>query len=449
MPDSVDRLHKAMKTGRGITPFVGSGLSIESTGNARHASWSGLILDGIDLCHRTLPDLRPGWADTLRAHLQQGDVTSYLTAAQEVSVRLRSWAGGRVFANWLIDGVGDLRVVKRALPEAVGRLGPFILTTNYDTIIERVNPGLRTVSWDDQDPMSAVRNRENAVLHLHGVASKPDSVVLGWSDYQHLADLPLQTFAKDAMMALETLLFICCGAGLDDPSIGPALRFAEDIMPKRSVEHFLLVVGKDLRSALSRQQPFVTPVAYGAEHSELAYFLEQLADGRVPRVIQDPAAYDSRSTGGPLVALLDLAGPADERLGDALEDARRALRAAGQLERRTASPAGLSGWDLADQKAVLEQLAAASTAPVAWLGTSVVELTLAIQDAGDGASQLLAPRFEHSRQRLEPLIRTLEEVDSLVVELERRLLAVLADLQERALSVHGYQTSVEAYEVYY
>lgn len=444
MPEPVDRLLRAMDSRRGITPFVGSGLSIESTGNAPYASWASLILDGIDVCTTNLTDLRPGWADTLKAHLQQGDVTSYLTAAQEVSVRLRNCAGGRVFANWLLDGVGDLRVRKRALPEAVGRLGAFILTTNYDTIIEQACPDRRTVSWDDDNAIAVVRDREEAVLHLHGVASRPDSIILGWSDYQRLADVPLQKFAKDALMTLDTLLFIGCGAGLDDPSVGPALRFAEDILPPGLGEHFLLVLGKDLRAALNRQQTLVTPVAYGAEHGELASFLEQLAAGLAPQVPQDPAAYETRSPKRPPVALLDLAGPADERLGDALEDTRRALRAIGQLERRTASPAGLLGWDLADQKAVLEQLAAAATSPIAWLGTNVAQLAVAVQDAGDLASQLLAPRFEDSRHRLEPLTHNIEELDSLVIDLERRLLAVLADLRDRVLSVHTYQASVEA-----
>lgn len=444
MPEPLGRLHEAMSKKRGITPFVGSGLTIEATRNAPQASWSGLILDGIELCQRTLPDLRPGWSDTLVEHLQQGDVTSYLTAAQEVSARLQGWAGGRIFANWLADGVGGLKAVDAALPKAVGRLGSFILTTNYDTIIEQENPRLSTTSWNSKDAMSVFRSWDETVFHLHGVASDPTSIIFGWSDYQHLSDTDSQSFVKKVLTTTETLLFIGCGAGLDDPSVGPALQFADNVMPEDAVEHFLLVAGKDLRSALMPQRPrSITPVAYGADHLELSSFLDQLADGRVPNVTQDPAAYDIRFVSMPRIALLDLAGPADERIGDAIEATRRALRAIGQLERRTASPAGMLTWDLADQEAVLEQLAAAGAAPAARLGASVAQLAVAIQNAGDLASQLLAPRFAERRKRLNPLVRNIEELNLLVIDLEGRLAVVLADVRERAQNVGAYRTSIQ------
>ena len=437
MQDSLTRLVRARTTHGGLTPFVGSGVAVAATSNAKVASWIGLIEDGIAQCQRALPNLRPEWAERLRDHLVQGDVISYLAVAQEITARLRGHAGGRVFARWLVDSVGSLKATDPRLPRAIASVaGGLILTTNYDTIIE-AESNHRTVNWCDQDASQALRNRDRAVVHLHGVASQPDSVIMGAADYQRLADEGWATFLKQAAGVTTTFMFVGCGAGLSDPSIGPLLRFLDDL-PDKSIEHYLLVPGVKLRTALREPAAAcIQPVAYGPTHGDLPAFLEALANGSIPYASQDSDSYDGASA-RPVVALLDIAGPAENSLKQAIEDGRRVMRAVGQLERRITAPAGMLGWDLSDQQAVHQQIAASAAASSDWVKEASEKLVVGVQTAADTSSKLLARQFADRLERLRPLLVLIEELRTICDDVAPRLEAYLADLRGRAEDVYDY-----------
>jgi SOS-response transcriptional repressor LexA len=413
MTEALDRLREAARaTKPPPTPFVGAGLSSAATDGAAHASWRGLLLDGIEVCERVVSPLPAGWASFMNAQLDNADVTTYLTVADEITRRLRAVRGGREFDAWIRTTVGALHPTAEGerIIKAVRSLGPVIMTTNYDTLLEDVEPPWSSTTWMDPDAGEAVRGTE-VVLHLHGVARDPESIILSSADYVGLGKEELPQVLNRSFFASHRFIFIGCGDGLSDPNIAPLIEFVNRVMPKKKTEHYILVRGGQLRELI--ENPFselIVPVAYGTSFGELPSFLEKLAAGKDIEVSQDPRFYEQRTAAKPRTALLELAGPAQQKLQDALDALQRAMHAMGQVEHRGAMPAGMAGWDLGDQAAVHAQLAASVTDPAAYLESCLLQVVLAFEDAGDDVGQLMAPKFAKHADRLAPIIETVSEL---------------------------------------
>ena len=94
--EALDRLYEAMAEDSPVsqlTPFVGSGVSVAATGGNPHASWSGLLLDGIEVCERLIPGLPFGWADQRKGLLVSADMHSFIALAEDIGPRLREIRG--------------------------------------------------------------------------------------------------------------------------------------------------------------------------------------------------------------------------------------------------------------------------------------------------------------------------------------------------------------------
>jgi hypothetical protein len=293
MTEALDRLREAMAQKPLPTPFVGSGLSSAATGGAAHASWRGLIADGIKVCERVVSPLPPGWASRMRDQLDNSDVISYIAAADEITRRLRVVRGGREFGYWIRRTVGGLHPTPEGekIIKAVRSLGKAVVTTNYDTLIEDAKPRWHSSTWTDKDYAHAVR-QTRMVLHLHGVVGKPDSIILSSADYERLSLGELTQVLNKSLFASHRFIFIGCGDGLSDPDIAPLIDFMNKIMPEESTEHYILVRGGQLRELNERPlSPLIVPVAYGEKFEHLAPFLQKLAGGQQIDTSQDPEFY--------------------------------------------------------------------------------------------------------------------------------------------------------------
>ena len=192
------------------------------------------------------------------------------------------------------------------------------------------------------------------------------------------------------------------------------LQFIDRFLPDQSTEHFQLVVGSDLRTAMERSlADSVVPIAYGERREDLADFIESLAAGKPQlEVSQDPAFYERRSRGARR-GFLDVAAPAEaalSRVRDAIEDT---LRGIGAVERRSATLRGIENWTLVQQQEHHEQLAAAVSWPASRLVRSASLLEQFIQDADDRLKLLLEGRFASQRDRLKPVLNEVEALDGL------------------------------------
>jgi hypothetical protein len=432
--DALDRLLGVVEDPETrLVPFVGSGVSYAVTEEDAHASWAGLLQSGIERCAVVLPGLPEDWGDRTRARLAGGDVMTYLNVADEVSLRLKGRGDGREFKAWIEATVGALHVKRPELIDAVGQLSDtLIVTTNYDTLLED-HLGRGGVTQHDKTFRASLGGLKPVIAHLHGVVRDHETVVLGSADYQRLADDAAQKALKDALFITHTFLFVGCGDGLRDRSVGPVLGFVDRVLEESEVEHYLLVRGTDLRSAL--ETPIansVVPIAYGAGYEQLAPFLAELATGKAPSPSQDPAYYEDQPSRRPRTGLLDLAAPSERALQLSLDVIQLSLRAMAQVERRGKAPEGIETWDYSDQAAVHQQLAAAVDQPIERLANDAARLVGALEEADEMAGQLWAERFAAHASQLEPLRALTGELDGLCAHLAARATGWESTLVERS-----------------
>jgi hypothetical protein len=386
------RLRAAMASGARPTPFIGAGVASAVTGGAACASWHGLLLDGIEQCRQSVL-VPPGWANRMREHLASGDAISYLAVADEIKRRLEARAGGQDFGSWLKESVGSLTPTEEGweLISAIRHLGDVIITTNFDSLLEREGPEPQLYEkwnafhWKDDDWAGALEKKP-VVLHLHGMAAEPESVILSSADYQRILLDELDKIVSQYLSVSRRFLYIGCGDGLSDPHIAPLMRRVIEVLAVRKGqqkqegrEDFILVRGGELRQLIDRPLPEqIFPVVYGTTFDELTGFLRKLREGLELNVSQDLGDYrpiaSAVSAVAPLgpygwadeaglpaaaqlaagergaeppVTTLSLQVLADQQVREALAAVRRAARAMDRVAGCVALPIGMATWESA------------------------------------------------------------------------------------------------------
>jgi len=294
--------------------IAGAGVAVAATaggvpGSNRVASWKGLLADGIERCVLVgRPAATEGWAERLRADLESADLDDLLSMAERVASRLGAPAEGE-YRRWLRGTVGALRVSDPSVPRALAELGTTIATTNYDGLLEEVT-GRPPVTWRDGARMErVVRGDEAGILHLHGHWQDPESVVLGIRSYEKvLGDAPAQAMIR-ALRTLRTLVFVGCGAGLEDPNFAALLAWSRDVFAGSEYRHFRLCLNSEVAAlhALHPPEERLFPVPYGGEHGDLVPFLRGLRARRSPAAIPPaptPATASSSVSAAPDVPRL-------------------------------------------------------------------------------------------------------------------------------------------------
>ncbi|MGY1636232.1 SIR2 family protein [Geodermatophilus sp. SYSU D00742] len=271
-------LRTTIARGRAVI-VVGSGISVAATKRAPVAGWSGLIRDGIAYATEVRQDLPPSWATSVLEDLRQGEegyIDGLITAAQKVTRAL----GGLNHANfrdWLTRAFKDLQVADPAAIEAICALNLPILTTNYDTLIEKVS-GLQTLSWVDVMSHTGVfEPGSGTVLHLHGDWASPHSIVFGYDGYERVRGADGPQVLQKVLGLTKSLVFVGCGDGLDDLNVGALRDWLRSNAGHSDIRHYLLCRNPDLES-LSRRliDERIFPVSYGESYSDLPNFLNSL-----------------------------------------------------------------------------------------------------------------------------------------------------------------------------
>jgi SOS-response transcriptional repressor LexA len=454
--DALQRLREALEKSLPPAPFVGAGLSMAVTGGAAQASWVGLLKDGIRECERVATPLPQGWAGSLSDQLEHPDMVNCITVADQIVRRLRAVGAGRGFSSWIQGTIGNLRATPEGeqIIHTVRRLAndKIIVTTNYDTLIEDPEPTWHSYTWTD-DEYAATQRLDKAVIHLHGLPRDPRSIILGSADYERLQGEELNRIFGQSLFMAFSFVFIGCGIGLRDPHIGLLVEFlhrafpqerAEDRQYKRPPESYILVRGSELRQFNENPPaPFIAAVAYGVTFDEFGPFLRKLAAGDDPKVSQDPEFYDhvgAKSQRG----LLDLAGPAQQKLRRVQDALERALHAMGQVEHRSAMPLGMGTWDYEDQRAVHEQLAASVTSPAESLLSCSIQIIPLFTDAGTDVGRLTAPAFAAYSTDLARLINMVSELADKTKLLLDRTDTACDDLHGRVGRCSDYLTPYDS-----
>lgn len=270
-----------------IVIILGTGVTSSVSDRSDVTSWPGLLKSGIDRCMSVgLPVVDGKWKERQFEALT-GDLVDVLGVAQQVETRLRA-AGGE-FGLWLRETLGALHPSNVAVLEAISGLNSPVSTTNYDTLAEQVL-GRSIATWSDRIDISTWLTsgaQNSAVLHLHGVWSRPDTVILGNTSYQTLAMQEHLQFMQRVIAATKSLLFVGCGAGLEDPNLGALIDWLRTRFGDSQRRHYRLCLDSELPALSAQRMPNdrVFPISYGTSYKDLAPFLKTLVHWRSPRAV--------------------------------------------------------------------------------------------------------------------------------------------------------------------
>lgn len=275
----IEDLRSAIASGDAIA-VVGTGVTLAATENNAVASWSGLLLHGLE----TVVSLHPAFeskASHIRHQVSSHDLDVVLAAAEIIARKLGSPDGGE-FGRWLQASVGTLVPHRTDVLTAIAGLRIPLATTNYDLLLEGAT-GFQPITWlDHADVEQVIRGDLRAILHLHGHYRVPRSVVLGLRSYEKVINDPHATAVLDTLRTARTFVFIGCGDGLSDPNFRRLLDWSRNVFRPSTYRHYILAREAEV-SALQAAHPLaeerVLAVAYGPKYSDLTPFLKSLQPG--------------------------------------------------------------------------------------------------------------------------------------------------------------------------
>lgn len=277
--EPLDKLRDRIRDQQVIV-VVGSGVSIQATGNAEAASWKGLLKSGIRRCREHDVTLDERWERRALDQLDSADRDEFFGVATRVARKLGNPPG--VLAGWLQATVGALKPTNPAVIEALHALQCPIWTTNYDGLLSTAD--LPPVTWlEKHKAHEVIRQSRPAIFHLHGHWDSPDSIVLGEDAYARVRDEEHPKSMLRGAAAGKVLLFVGCGEGLSDPRFGPFREWLAEFNAHNPDPHYRLCRSEEQSRLQSVHQAGerIQLLAFGT-HADLPQFLRDLAPTRPP-----------------------------------------------------------------------------------------------------------------------------------------------------------------------
>jgi hypothetical protein len=265
-----------------VTIVTGTGVSVATTGNqdvegCKVATWPGLLMHGIQHCVEIgiVDDVD---VEILSRQIETGRSDYLISAAEWITNKMRDFSPG-VYRGWLKNTIGVLKAVDNELIHAIAALPGVLATLNYDNLLEDIT-GRQAVTWLQTDEVEEVlKGRfDDSVLHLHGWYRNPESVVLGSTSYLRVKDHPHAQSVLQHFTIGRTLLFIGCGSTFEDPNFSQLIKWAKEAVADVEPRHYVLCRTSEIGSLqnMLRSAPWLQPLAYGENFSDLIPFLRSL-----------------------------------------------------------------------------------------------------------------------------------------------------------------------------
>lgn len=267
--------------------FVGSGLSV----GAGYPDWYGLMLKMIEKAKDSAPveDLKD-----LQSSLEKGD---YL----QIASYFREQVSSQEYHNFLLSIFASdekrptenhLRIVRLPLP--------FIVTTNYDKLIE-------SAYYEVHKLMAPVRHHKSAdlgtliasdkffIFKSHGIIDNLETIILTRNDYNQLI-YDNQAYRKfiETLFLTKTLLFL--GFSLNDPDFNLFSEYLAYIFKGKMPRSYALLTGvSNLQMRTLERERNIKVIFYDnpdGKHLQVGEFLDILSR----QLVKAPAEKPSKST---------------------------------------------------------------------------------------------------------------------------------------------------------
>jgi NAD-dependent SIR2 family protein deacetylase len=274
------RIKNALKDKR-LVIIVGAGVTLSATADSSgmpitRLTWTGLIRKGLDYL------VTDGYVDASNrrtrqayAMLKETDINSLLDAANIMVDQLEKH---RQFPTWLKTVFGSLyREVRHPATlevlKALHERGATLLTINYDDLLEKAC-NLRRIGRSNQDDILKFKSGDlDGIFHVHGSYHDPDEVVLDTTDYYEVRHSREVQNVLKIFLECNTILFVGCGSGLEDPNFDVLLKWASERQKNIPNRHYLLIRNGDTLD----YKPLVR-LKYGDDYQDLAPYLKKLLD---------------------------------------------------------------------------------------------------------------------------------------------------------------------------
>lgn len=276
--EHVEKIRQAL-CDKNLVIVAGAGVSLSAIQPPpSQITWIGLIRNGLQYleeeCSVAAEDKE---LSHYREILQQGDVRirTVLRACDYLKDELDRH---KQFPTWLQSVFGSLHnhVNCPEIFEALYRFhqnGAKLMTTNYDELLEHYCKLQRVRRLIPEDVRKYEQGSLDGVFHIHGSFQDPKEVVLNATDYSQVKNSDDMQNLLRTYLGHKTILFIGCGAGLEDPNFDGLLEWASTREENIPNHHYLLVRdGDDLRYS-----PLIT-LRYGPSYEDLVPFLNELLD---------------------------------------------------------------------------------------------------------------------------------------------------------------------------
>lgn len=225
-------LVKALVDGEAVA-FIGAGVSVASGLPLWSELLTGLLARAESSSSKQLSIPSDEWKLT-RKFLAQND---YLLAAEMLHQGLPE-STFRTYIKGTLDNVPE----PNDLHYSIARL-PFslALTVNFDTLLERANPKAPCYTWKDHDAIfHAIREKEFAIVKLHGSVNDVDAVRLTRTQYRQAEfETPEFNECLKSLLTWKTFLFI--GYSLRDSDLLHLLDTTRSRFGKRFGPHYAIM----------------------------------------------------------------------------------------------------------------------------------------------------------------------------------------------------------------
>ena len=243
-------LREAIKADE-LVLFVGAGLSwnFKNKGNETLEGWTKMassITSYLKEKHRITEDMK-----------QSCDKKEPIDALKEIEDSgVNKGIVGEFVKDYFSLGEGN----DYSLQQKLFELSIKIITTNYDTALEKAVPQLQEIkAYRGKDyELNRLKKDPIFLFKLHGCIEHIDSMVLFPSDYEKLYNSKGRD-AEHALYALRNLIFnktfLFIGMGLGDPQINSFFKEIKRIQGIYSQEHYIITL-----ESLEKSLDFLTPI---------------------------------------------------------------------------------------------------------------------------------------------------------------------------------------------
>ncbi|MDR7665331.1 SIR2 family protein [Methanosarcina sp. Z-7115] len=196
--------------------FIGAGVSKR----AGLPNWSDLLHNMLKYCEENTIHI-PNSSEIEEEIIEE----SYLIAADQIRECMDKH-NTLAFHRFIINEINRKEVKLTDVHEAITKLPiNVILTTNYDKLIERAYDQHVRINFANGTHFGNkllliqedIQNGKKIILHIHGRADVPDTIILGTKDYNKFQRRSVCNRILQDLIASNTILFI--GFSFNDPNI--------------------------------------------------------------------------------------------------------------------------------------------------------------------------------------------------------------------------------------